>query len=511
METRLLQCRTCGTEIDLATNRCPQCDAAEPDRAFGLLLFDAEEALARGDADKAAKLASRAIKEHPESLTARALLDRARRGVLKGRRKEKLEAKLREADALFEAGKLEDAGRIVTSALKLVPDHPIALALFANLKQLRLAAGSAAAEAERDLERLTKAHARRALDAAQAALAAGWERKALLALLRGLRAAPDDPELLGLLRELQAASERDDSQRSRRRAATAQVRAGLDLLAAGRLDESLKILQALLLEDPDNERAQAAVQEVRRRWLLTRAPAPAHPVPPTATAAAAAAPRPAPPPEAEVPPALRPIATSRPPIARPAPRATPAPAPVDRIAPKVPLEILLPRTRRRATPMPFIVGGAVLLGMAFLLLSRDGRGPSPRPSPPDTRPVSGAPPSARPREPGPLDTIDPVLREAVEGVLTAYGRALEHADASLLEQARPDLSAAARAERLVPFQGALNAATDLRVLDVIEKGAVVEVLVLRTDVIVGGRSSGPSSPVEETLRFERRGAEWRLR
>ncbi|HET9314534.1 MAG TPA: hypothetical protein VFQ51_03050, partial [Vicinamibacteria bacterium] len=154
METRLVQCRTCGSEIDLATNRCLQCEAdaakpaaepsppvappvAAPDRAFEQLLFEAEEALARGDADTAAKLASRAIREHPESLTARALLDRARRGLLKGRRKEKLEAKLKEADALFEAGNLEGAGKIVTSALKLVPDHPIALALFANLKQLR--------------------------------------------------------------------------------------------------------------------------------------------------------------------------------------------------------------------------------------------------------------------------------------------------------------------------------------------------------------------------------------
>src|SRR6185503_17318206 len=115
---------------------------------------------------------------------------RARRGLLKGRRREKLDLKVKEASELFEAGELESANRLVTSALKLVPDHAVALALFANLKRLRLAAGTAEAEAERELERLTRAQARRCLEAARSALAAGWERKALLTLRRGLRAAP---------------------------------------------------------------------------------------------------------------------------------------------------------------------------------------------------------------------------------------------------------------------------------------------------------------------------------
>ena len=48
-------------------------------------------------------------------------------------------------------------------------------------------------------------------------------------------------------------------------------------------------------------------------------------------------------------------------------------------------------------------------------------------------------------------------------------------------------------------------------VDVAQKGALVEVMVLRTDVIVGGRGSGPSAPVEEALRFDRRGGQWRLR
>jgi hypothetical protein len=107
--------------------------------------------------------------------------------------------------------------------------------------------------------------------------------------------------------------------------------------------------------------------------------------------------------------------------------------------------------------------------------------------------------------------LEPQLRTTVEAVLASYARALETADAALLEQARPDLSAEARAKRLLPFQGALNAATDLRVVDVAQKGAFVEVMVLRTDVIVGGRATGPSAPVEEALRFDRRGGEWRLR
>jgi hypothetical protein len=514
VETRLVQCPACGAELDLVTNRCPYCDAGEtaaatPDRAFGLLLFEAEDSLARGDAGKAAKLASRAVKEHPESLTARALLDRARRGLLKGRRKERLEAKLKEAQALFEAGDLEGAGRIVTSALKLVPDQPVALALFANLKQLRLAAGSAAAEAERELERLTRAHARRALEAAQAALDAGWDKKALLALLRGLRSAPDDPELLALLRELQSASAKDDAVRSRKRAANAQVRAGLDLVSRGQHDEGLKILRAVLLEDPDNERAQAAVQEARRRWLA-HAPGPVSmPALLPSTAATAAEPRPTAHPEPSPSPAFRPIATSRPPIARPDPR---PPGPVDRRAPRVPMEVLLPRTRRRATPIGFIVGGALLMLIAVIFLSRRGGAPSPSAAPsPGTPPVSAAAAPARPPEPGPLDMLEPSLRAAVEAVLASYARALESADPALLAKARPDLSAAARAERLLPFQGALNAATDLRVVDVAQKGALVEVMVLRTDVIVGGKGSGPSAPVEEALRFDRRGGEWRLR
>jgi hypothetical protein len=79
----------------------------------------------------------------------------------------------------------------------------------------------------------------------------------------------------------------------------------------------------------------------------------------------------------------------------------------------------------------------------------------------------------------------------------------------LLETARPDLSPAEREHRLAPFVGALNAATDMRVLDVQREGDSFVVSILSTDVIVGGRgSSGP--PLEEALRFDRQGGAWQL-
>jgi hypothetical protein len=143
------RCPTCGETIPPSTGECLYCTAVEEavpaapaapppasapatdgDRAFGLLLFEAEECLARGQGDKATVLASRAVRERPDNLTARALYERSRRELLQGRRREKLEARVREAQGLLESGQLEAANRIVTSALKLVPDHAVALALF---------------------------------------------------------------------------------------------------------------------------------------------------------------------------------------------------------------------------------------------------------------------------------------------------------------------------------------------------------------------------------------------
>jgi hypothetical protein len=117
--------------------------------------------------------------------------------------------------------------------------------------------------------------------------------------------------------------------------------------------------------------------------------------------------------------------------------------------------------------------------------------------------------STTPAPNGPLTTADPEVREAVEATLAAYARALESQDAILLSRARPDLTGAERERLLAPFRGAINVATDLRVLDVIPSRGAVVVSVLRTDVIVGGRGA-PPAPVEETLRFERRDGIWRL-
>jgi hypothetical protein len=142
---------------------------------------------------------------------------------------------------------------------------------------------------------------------------------------------------------------------------------------------------------------------------------------------------------------------------------------------------------------------------------------SPRQPPaPVAAPTAAAPATVRPAAPangtqlpGPLDAADPALRQSIEAVLASYGRALETADASLLAEARPDLSAEDRARLIAAFTGAINAATDLRVLDINARGDLATVSVLRTDVIVGG-TGGPRDPTEETLRFWRRRGEWLL-
>lgn len=471
---------------------------ATGDRSFGLLLFDAEESLARGEAEKAMVLASRAVKERPDNFTARSLVERARRELLRGRRREKLEARIVEAQAHLESGRYEAAEKIVNSALKLIPDHEGALALFARLRD-RPRGSAAEAEAERELERLGRAQAEKALEAARAAFDAGLFRRALSLLRRGLRQAPDHPELLALLRSAQAAVDSLDAERARRRALAGQIRAGLEALAAGRHPESLGLLRAVLLEDPDNARAQAAIQELRRAMLARRTPS-APQVEALPAAVPAAVPSPAEP---------SPIA------ARPASPTRARGRVADASLPAVPVEILLPRTRRQATPLAWIVGGGagILLVLGLLALSgRSGRGAaSATPAPP----VAEEPgPATEPTAPavvpaGPLDQLDPELRAALETTLARYARALEMADADLLAEARPDLSAAAREQRLSPFRGALNAATDLRVLDVRVSGERAVIELLATDIVVGGQGP-PQSSVEETLVFVKAPAGWAL-
>jgi tetratricopeptide (TPR) repeat protein len=451
------------------------------DRTFGLLLFEAEESLARGAPDKSLVLASKAVKERPESLIARSLFERARREILQGRRREKLESRLREAEGLVAGGDLIAAEKIVASALKLLPDHETALKLLGRIREERTRGHSAEAEAEVELLRLAGAQAQKAAEAAREALAQGWNRRAFLQIRRGLRLMPDHPELLALLRETQGALEQLAAERTRRRALLAQLRDGLELLSAGDVEASLRILRAVLDEDPDNVRAQAAVQEIRERWLRRS--------------------------DVAQRPALQPPAARRPlRIPSPAPR---QPAPRAPGEPKVPIEILLPRTRRRATPIGLVLGGAAaVLGVLLVLAGRGGRplatsrGAAPALSPP---PVVT---TAATTTPGPLTDVEPALSASVRATLRDYAKALESADAGLLERARPDLSHRERAEKLSPFVGALNASADMRVLDARVVGDEATVTILATFVIVGRQD--PKPPVEETLLFVRRAGAWHL-
>ena len=471
----------------------PEVSPAE--RAFGLLLFEAEESLARGQGDRALVLASRAVKDRPDSITARAVFERARRDLLKGRRRDRLEARVREAQGLLERGEHDGAERIVTSALKLIPDHPMALRLFSRLKERRLGLGTAEAEAERELERLARERAIQALAVARGHLKAGRQRTAVLTLRKGLRLAPDHPELLAMLAELQSAWDKIEAEAARRRALHAQVRLGTDLLGRGQIDESLRILRAVLVEDPGNPRAQAAIQEVRQQWLRRS----------DFVLVPASTPPPAPPPSPHPPPVAP-------------PRVTPPDAPVLRREPLVPAatpstvasEVLLPRTRRQSTPWGLIFGAAGLVFLVLLFATTRSV-----PPPPSARPASPSlPPAALPptttEPPGPLTDLVPELRQVIENTLAAYAKALESQDAAALAQARPDLTPAEREELLAPLRGALNVATDLRVLDIIQEGKTVVVPVLVTQVVVGGRGR-QRPPVEETLRFEWRSGVWLLR
>ena len=462
--------------------------SAETDRAFGLLLFEAEESLARGSPDRSLVLSSKAVKERPESLIARSLFERARREILHGKRREKLEARVREAEALLARGDLAAAEKIVGSALKLLPDHAMALELLGRIRDARTQGGTAEAEAEMELLRLARDRAHKAAEAARAALAQGWNRQAFLHVRRGLSHLPDHPELLSLLRETQGALENLAQERTRRRALLAQLRDGLDLLSAGDAEGSLRILRAVLAEDPDNPRAQAAVQEVRK-VLLRGAPAPVAPV----------APRPEPHLAADPPPAPQ----RRPLLVPPRQELRPP----ERSA--IPVEILLPRTRRRATPIPWVLGGAAaVLGIVLAVAGRSGRIVAPPPSEPSAALQASAAPETT--LPGPLTNAPAALRDAVDATLADYAKALERADADLLARCRPDLSASERQDRLAPFVGALNASADLRVLDLQFEDGDAVVTVLATYVIVDGRQA-PKAPEEETLRFSRKGETWALR
>jgi tetratricopeptide (TPR) repeat protein len=451
--------------------------------------------------------ASRAVRERPESLTARSLYERARRELLRGRRRERLEARVKEAVDLYEAGDFAASSRIVTTALKLVPDHALALQLFGRLRDRRLQAPTAEAEAERELDRLSRGEAERTLEQARAALAARWDSRALLSIRRGLRHMPDHPQLLALHREVQAALEADHVRHVGRRVRQAQVRHGLDLLRRGQFEESLTVLRGLLREDPDYAPAQAAIQEVRRAWLGRPAAAAHGPAPVAASPSLLAAPAPSPAREVSL------AGTWH----APSPRPAAAPRPSQPAGAAIPPEILLPRTRRSTTPWPWIAFGAGSLVVGLLLLRGQGeREPRARPSPLASPSAAAAAAAAAPavtappeEATGPLTLAPPELRQVIVSTLAAYGRALEGVDPAALAAARPDLGPAEREALLAPLKGAVNVATDLRVLDVTLAGDTATVPVLRTDIVIGGRGTGP--PVEETLSFTRRDGAWSLR
>jgi hypothetical protein len=438
METRFVQCRTCGAELDLATGECPYCPPAK------------ETPAAAGTTPSAPP---------PEPAAA------------------------------------------TSAAPAPAPATPATTAAPAPQTP------GPPAQPELELERVARNQVRQALDAAREAVAAGWHRKAQLALQRALRIAPDDPELLAMLREVEQGLPRE-TERPRSHPAAAQIQAGLDLLAEGKFDASLETLRAVLKDDPDNVSAQEAIQKVRGEWLKQHPDPDAAPKPAPAPSAPAAPPRPAPPAAQAPAPATRPAGAPTP---RPRLSSSPGLKPPTGTA-ALPREVLLPRVQRSRVPVGLVIGVVVLLAAAAaIVVSRSGSGPAPRAAssaPPATHGTSG--PDPLEEELARFAGVDDDLRSTALRTLKAYATAVESMNADRLAQARPDLSAAEREARLSHFAGALNATTDLRILDVAVRGDAAEIVILATDVVVGSKEPAPP-PREETLRFERRSGAWSLK
>lgn len=447
--------------------------AAEAERLFGLLLFEAEECLARGNVEKATVHASRAVRERPESLTARSLLDRARRELTRGKRRERLEERIVEARARLSRGEDAAAEKIVATVLKLLPDHAAALQLFSVLKERRLNAGTAEAEAERELDALARTRARRAAESARAALAAGWSFRALMTVRRALAITPDDPDLLALYSESLRQVDRTAGQRAVRRAAHVRILEARERVAAGKPEEAKKILRAVLKEDPQNRDALDALGVLERAAIAVLKPIAKHAAVMTGKFS------------------HRAVAASL---------AAAAPGPAARAAP-------------RKSPAKLVIAGAAVLviGGASLALLRDAPAASVEPAP-----VAALIEQSEPTREMRTETErvfaghDPALRQAVEAVLAQYARALETIDPALLAEARPDMPAGRRAALIAERNGASSIATDLRVLEVSTRRNQAAVLVRRMEVVVAGHSVERPS-VEETLRLQREGGAWVLR
>ena len=204
-------------------------------------------------------LASRAARERPESLIARSLFERTRREMTRGKRRERLEARVTEARGLIDGGDFAGAEKIVATVLKLLPDHAAALELFGVLKERRLAGGSAEAEAERELAAMMHARARRAAEQARAAIAAGWSFRALMTVRRRWPWSPTTPTCSPSTRESLRQVDKTAGQRAIRRAAHARVLSAQGRMSAGEAAEAARILRAVLKEDPANPEARDAL------------------------------------------------------------------------------------------------------------------------------------------------------------------------------------------------------------------------------------------------------------
>ena len=452
----------------------PVAPDAESERLFGLLLFEAEECLARGNVEKALVHASRAMRERPGSLTARSLMDRARREMTRGKRRERLEERVVEARERIARGEDAAAEKIIATVLKLLPDHADALQLFSLLKFRRWKSGSAEAEAERELDAMARTRARRAAESARAALKAGWSFRALMTVRRALAITPDDADLLALYAESVQQVDRTAGQRAVRRAAHVRTLEARERVAAGQPDEAARMLREVLKEDPQNREALEALRKIE-------AAAPAR----AARARAAADPT-----------AMTGKFSHR--------------AVAAAIAPRAPAAALV--SRRPAAPILIGAGVVALIAAGSLLMLRESPAASVEPAQVATLSSSGTAVAERAAEETERAFLgqDPGLRRAVEDVLAGYARALETVDPALLAAARPDMNAKAQAAVVADHEGATNVAVDLRVLSVARRGNQASVTVRRTEIVVAGRSVERPS-VEETLRFQRDGDAWVLR
>jgi hypothetical protein len=505
--------------------------ASEADRAFGLLLFEAEESLGRSRPEQAVVLATRALLERPDSLVARSLLDRSRRELARVRRRERLEARLDEAEKLLEAGDKVGAERIVSAALRLVPDHQLGLLLYTRLHQQRLEAETPEALDGRAQERSAETQAEQAAWQGGKALRAGAWRRALLIVRRGLREHPGDARLLGLHAEALTALERQQAERARSRAQTAQVRSAEARIQRGAPAEAVPLLEAVLAEDPGNGRAWAALDDARRALAPRPAEAPQPAPPPLEIEEAPAeladifvrggaelmlddggAPAPAlpaPPPEpAAAPTAASPAGPSSSPHPQPRPATEKVVRPPVRPTPREPIPAVIRRPPPRTSGLvPVLVIGALIVsGLAWLTLRGGDEDDLRKPTVITPRTRISPPPSTL----GPLAAADPGLRAAVESSLAGYARAFQLRDAELLEKVRPDLPEAERRTLLGLYTDSVSFRMELRVLEVRRQPDGAEVDVLRTDVAVGG-SMRPGPPLEETWRFVLKDGAWGLR